>query len=201
MTGNKLALFMVLVLLAVLSTTGLAYAQIGVGVNLGKISVDQPLMPGGIYRLPSVSVINSGQVASDYEMEVSYHHEQPQLRPPAEWVEFEPKTVTLEPGQSQPVAITLNIPVNAKPGDYFAYLEVHPVAKKGGVAIGIAAATKLYFSIKPANIFAAVAHQVSTFFETNAPFSWVGLGILILVIVIFLFRRFVRISFRVEKKG
>ena len=200
MRGNKLALLMVLVLLAVLLSTGLAYAQLGVGINLGKISVDEPLMPGDSYRLPSVNVINSGQVASDYEMEVTYHHEQPEMRPPGEWIKFDPQTVTLEPGQSQSVAITLNLPVNAKPGDYFAYLEVHPVAKKGGVAIGIAAATKLYFNVKPANIFSALANQVSTFFETNAPFSWVGLGVVILIIIILLFRRFVHISLRVEKK-
>lgn len=198
---GKLALLVVLVLLALLSTTGLAYAQVGVGVNLGKISVDEPLMPGGSYRLPSVGVINTGQVTSDYEMAVTYHHEQKELRPSPEWVDFNPKTFTLEPEQSVPVALTLNIPVGTNPGDYFAYLEVHPVAKKGGVAVGIAAATKLYFSIKPANVFSAVTHRVSTFLETNAPFSWVGLGVLILIIVIFLFRRFVRISFRVEKKG
>ena len=197
----KLALLVILALLAVLLTGGLAYAQVGVGVNLGKISVDEPLMPGGSYRLPSVGVINSGTVTSDYEMEVSYHHQQKELMPSAEWVEFDPKTFTLEPGQSRPVAVTLNIPVGAKPGDYFAYLEVHPVAKEGGVAIGIAAATKLYFSVKPANIVSAVTSRVSTFFEANAPFSWVGLGVLFLIVVVLLFRRFVHISFKVERKG
>lgn len=197
----KLALLIVLVLLSVLWTSGVADAQVGVGVNLGKISVDEPLMPGGSYRLPSIGVINSGQVTSDYEMEVTYYHEQKELKPSPEWIEFAPKTFNLEPGQSLSVAITLNIPVKAKPGDYFAFLEVHPVAEKGGVAVGIAAATKLYFSVKPANIFSAVISRVSTFFETNAPFSWVGLGVLVLIIVIFVLWRFVRISFRVERKG
>ena len=201
MKGNKLALVIVLALLAVLLTTGLAYAQVGVGVSLGKISVDEPLMPGGSYRLPSVGVINTGQVTSDYEMAVTYHHQQTELRPSPEWIEFNPKTFTLEAGQSLPVSVTLNIPVGANPGDYFTYLEVHPVAKKGGVAVGIAAATKLYFSVKPANIFSAVTSRVSTFFQTTAPFSWIGLGVLILIVVIFLLRRFARISFRVERKG
>lgn len=196
MTGNKLALLVVLILLAVLLTTGSTYAQIGVGISLGEISVDEPLMPGRSYQLPSIGVINSGQVTSDYEMAVTYHHQQKELRPPLESIDFDPKTFTLEPGQSLPVAVTLNIPVDAKPGDYFAYLEVFPVAKKGGVGIGIAAATKLYFTVKPANIFSAIAGRVSTFFETNAPFSWVGLGVLILIIVILFLRRFVQISFR-----
>jgi hypothetical protein len=200
MKGKKLIWLMVL-LLALLSSTGLAYAQeVGVGVNLGKISVDEPMMPGGSYKLPSVGIINSGQVKTDYEMAVSYHEGQPELKPDAAWFTFDPKTITLESKQSKTIAITVHIPANAKPGNYFAYLEAHPVAKEGGIAIGIAAATKLYFTVKPANIFSALANQVSTFLENQAPYSWVGLGVILLIIIILLFRRFVHISLRVGKK-
>jgi len=201
MRCKKLALLVMLALLLVLSITSLAYAQeIGVGINLGKISVDEPMMPGGSYGLPSINIINTGEVTSNYEMGVSYHQNQTEMRPLAEWFEFDPTIVTLEPGQSAPVAITLNLPIKAKPGDYFAYLEAHPVAKEGNVAIGIAAAAKLYFTIKPANIFSAVANQISEFFTDYSPYSWVGLGVVILIIIFFLVRRFVHISFRVEKK-
>jgi len=203
MKNKKLTWFIIplLLLLAMLSNMGLAYAQeVGVGINMGKISVDEPMMPGGSYKLPAVSIINTGQVASDYAMGVSYHQDQKELQPPAGWFEFDPKTVTLEPGRSQPVNITLHISVKAKPGDYFAYLEAHPVAKEGNVAIGIAAAAKLYFTVKPANIFSAFANVVGDFFGTRSPYSWVGLGIIVLIIAVFLFRRFVHISLRVERK-
>jgi hypothetical protein len=203
MKNKKLTWFIIplLLLLMMLTSAGLAYAQeVGVGINMGKISVDEPMMPGGSYKLPAVSIINTGQVASDYAMGVSYHQDQKELQPPAGWFEFDPKTVTLEPGKSQSVNITLHISVKAKPGDYFAYLEAHPVAKEGNVAIGIAAAAKLYFTVKPANIFSAFANVVGDFFGTRSPYSWVGLGIIVLIIVVFLFRRFVHISLRVERK-
>ncbi len=201
MRRNKLVLIVMLVLLLVLSGTSLAYAQdIGVGINIGKISVDEPMMPGGSYGLPSINIINTGEVTSNYEIGVSYHRNQPEMRPPAEWFEFDPATVTLEPGQSAPIAITLDLPLKAKSGDYFAYLEAHPLAKEGEVAIGIAAAAKLYFTIKPANIFSAFANQVSEFFTDYSPYTWVVLGVVVLIIIFFLIRRFVHISFRVEKR-
>jgi hypothetical protein len=203
MKGKKLIWLMALLVLgaAVLSGTGLAYAQeVGVGINMGKISVDEPMMPGGSYKLPAVSIINTGQVTSDYGMGVSYHQDQKELQPPAGWFEFDPLTVTLEPGKSQPVNITLHVSVKAKPGDYFAYLEAHPVAKEGNVSIGIAAAAKLYFTVKPANIFSAFANMVADFFKSSSPYSWVGLGVIVLIIAVFLFRRFVHISLRVERK-
>ena len=203
MKYHKLTWFIIplLLLLAMLSSVGLAYAQeVGVGINMGKISVDEPMMPGGSYKLPPVSIINTGQVTSDYGMGVSYHQDQKELQPPAGWFEFDPKTVTLEPGKSQPISITLHVSVKAKPGDYFAYLEAHPVAKEGNVAIGIAAAAKLYFTVKPANIFSAFANVVADFFKNRSPYSWVGLGVIVLIIAVFLFRRFVHISLRVERK-
>ena len=197
---RNLALLTVLALVAALSSASPSYAQTGVGVDIGKISVDEPLTPGGIYRLPSVGVINTGQEAGDYEVEVSYLHQQKELRPAQEWFTFEPKTFYLEPGQSQPVSISLSIPVNAKPGDYFASIEAHPIVKKTGVSSGVAAATKLYFTVKPASIFAAVVARVSTFFEPTAPTSYIVLGVAGLIGVIFLFRRFFHIRFRVERK-
>lgn len=196
----RLGLITALVSLIVLCSPSPAYAQIGVGVNLGKISVDKPLSPGGTYHLPSVSVINTGEEASDYEVEVTYHYEQKELRPPADWVKFDPKTFHLEPGESQPVAITLSIPVRAEPGDYFAYIEAHPIVKEEGVAIGVAAATKLYFTVKPSNIFTAIWHRIKSFFETNAPISYIIPGVVGLILVFFLSRRFVRVRVRVESK-
>lgn len=198
MQVKKLIWLMVL-LLALLSSTGLAYAQeLGVGINTGKITVDEPMMPGGSYKLPSVGIINTGQVMTDYEMAISYHEGQPELKPAAAWFNFDPKTITLEPKQSKNIAITLHIPANARPGAYFVYLEAHPVAKAGAVAIGIAAVARLYFTVKPANIFSALANQASAFIQDQAPYSWVVLGVILLVIIIILIRRFVRISLRVE---
>ena len=181
--------------------TSIALAGIGVGVNLGKIEIDEPLKPGGIYNFPSIGVINTGDEPGDYELEITYHQDQPQLRPAQEWFSFNPSSFHLEPGQSQSVAIKLNLPVKTKPGDYFAYLEAHPVIKAGpGTTIGVAAATKTYFSIVPANIWQAIIWRISSFFTMYAPWTYVALAIVIGAIIIVIFRKFFAFKIAIRKK-
>ncbi|HDZ54624.1 MAG TPA: hypothetical protein ENI19_03280 [Candidatus Nealsonbacteria bacterium] len=176
-------------------------ARIGVGVNLGKIEIDEPLKPGGIYNFPIIGVINTGDEAGDYEVEVTYHQDQPQLRPAQEWFSFEPQQFNLEPGQSQSVAIKLTLPVKTKPGDYFAYLEAHPIIKAGpGTTIGVAAATKTYFSVVPANLLQAVIWRVSSFFTMYAPWTYVVLSIIAGAIIITIFRKFFAFQIGIRRK-
>ncbi len=61
-----------------------AFANLGVGVGTGKIVVDEQLKPGMIYQLPSFSVINTGDIASDYSVGVAYHEGQEELQPAKE---------------------------------------------------------------------------------------------------------------------
>lgn len=179
----------------------MAFAGIGVGVNLGKIEIDEPLKPGGIYNFPSIGVINTGDEPGDYELEITYHQDQPQLRPAQEWFSFNPSSFHLEPGQSQSVAIKLNLPVKTKPGDYFAYLEAHPVIKAGpGTTIGVAAATKTYFTIVPANIWQAICYKISSFFTIYAPWTYIVLAIVIAAIIIVIFRKFFAFKIAIRKK-
>lgn len=178
-----------------------AFAGIGVGVNLGKIEIDEPLKPGGIYNLPLIGVINTGDVGSDYELEITYHQDQPELRPLQDWFSFSPANFYLEPGESKSVAIKLALPLNMRPGDYFAYIEAHPVVKSGpGTTIGVAAATKAYFTVAPANIFSAVVWRVYSLFTVNAPWSYVTLTIVIGAIVIAFFKRFFNFQIGVKRK-
>lgn len=178
-----------------------ASAKVGVGVGLGKVQIDEPLSPGGIYKLPSLPVLNTGDEAGDYEVAVTYQHEQEQLRPVEAWFSFSPKTFYLEPGGSQKVDISLNLPVKAKPGDYFGYLEAHPTAKKEGVTIGVAAATKLYFTVKPSGVLGAAIARVTSWFEQNAPYSYWALAGLIALAIILVFRRFFALQFGIRRKG
>lgn len=179
----------------------LSIARVGVGVNLGKIEIDEPLKPGGIYNFPSLGVINTGDEAGDYEIEVTYHQDQPQLRPAQEWFSFNPSQFRLEAGGSQSVAIKLTLPMKTKPGDYFAYLEAHPVIKAGpGTTIGIAAATKTYFKVIPANIWQAMIWRVSSFFTMYSPWTYVVLAIVIGAIIIVIFRKFFAFNLTIRKK-
>ena len=177
------------------------FARVGVGVNLGKIELDEPLKPGGIYNFPSLGVINTGDEAGDYEVAVTYHQDQPQLRAAQEWFDFSPSQFHLEAGKSQSVAVKLNLPMKVKPGDYFCYLEAHPIIKAGpGTTIGVAAATKTYFTVAPANIWQAIYYRTSSFFAMHAPWSYVVLAVVITAIIIAIIRKFFAFNINIRKK-
>ena len=95
----------------------LIFAGVGVGVNLGRIEIDEPLKPGGIYNFPSIGVINTGDEAGDYELAVTYHQDQPEQRPAQEWFTFIPSSFYLEPGEAQSVVVRLALPLKMTHGD------------------------------------------------------------------------------------
>jgi hypothetical protein len=198
---KKIILLPIVILIVIFLVAPPTIARVGVGVNLGKIEIDEPLKPGGIYNFPSIGVINTGDEPGEYELDVTYHQDQPQLRPLKEWFSFEPSKFHLEPGQSQSVAVKLTLPVKAKPGDYFAYLEAHPIIKAGpGTTIGVAAATKTYFTVVPANIWQAFTHRISSFFEIYSPWPQVVLAIILGAIIIVILRRFFAFQIGIRRK-
>jgi hypothetical protein len=178
------------------------HAQLGVGVTPGIIRVDDPLLPGGRYNLPSLQVINTGNVSTDYGVEPASEAEQEELQPPADFIVLSPTSFHLEPGASQIVSLSLDIPLKAKPGDYLTYIEAHPVATGGGggTQIGIVAATKLYFTVKPANVFVAITNSIANFFTRNAPVSYIVPGIVVLGLLVFFLQRRIRIDVRIARK-
>ena len=177
-------------------------AQSGVGIMPGVIRVDESLVPGGRYNLPSMQVLNTGNVSSDYGVELAYMAEQGELQPPADFIVLSPTSFHLEPGANQVVSLSLDIPLKAKPGDYLAYIEAHPVATSGGggMQIGVAAATKLYFTVRPANVFVAITNSIANFFTRNAPGSYIALGIIVVGLMVFFLRRRIRIDIRVARR-
>jgi len=198
---KKIILSSIIGLVVIFLITPAVFARIGVGVNLGKIEIDEPLKPGGIYNFPSIGVINTGDEPGEYELDVTYHQDQPQLRPSKEWFSFNPSPFHLEPGQSQSVAVKLTLPVKTKPGDYFAYLEAHPIIKAGpGTTIGVAAATKTYFKVVPANIWQAITHRISSFFTMYAPWTYVVLAVVVVAIIIAIFRKFFAFQIGIRRK-
>lgn len=177
-----------------------ALAKIGVGVATGKIVIDQILKPGTIYELPPLSVINTGDEESAYTVDVSYQEKQPELMPQAKWFSFQPTDFSLQPGDSQVVAITLSVPVQVQPGKYFAYLEGLPLKKSenGATSIGIAAAAKLYFEVAPANIFVGLYYRLLTYYTLHRNF----VNILVVIVgAYFLFQLLSsRFNFSITKK-
>jgi len=179
----------------------LSDAKMGVGVNLGKIEIDEPLKPGGVYQFPSIGVINTGDEAAEYRLTVTYHEKQEQLRPAAEWFRFNPSFFRLEPGKSQNVEIALTLPLKATPGNYFAYLEAYPVIAAGpGTTVGIAAATKTYFTVKPANTLQAVLQRIKTFIQSTKPLAYVVSAVIASALLFFIVRKFFSFRIAIRKK-
>ena len=179
------------------------FAKIGVGVGTGKIQLDESLRSGTVYTLPSITVINTGDETQDYELDVTYHEQQPELRPDKAWFTFSPSTFELEPGSVQSVAITLSLPVQPIPGEYFAYIEARPLATaraEGGTTIGIAAASKLYFDIAPATLFQGIFYRVVSLWNHYSPIPQILVGAAVLLVVYTFLSSKVSFSVSVQKK-
>jgi hypothetical protein len=197
---SRLIFIGVLSLGVAFASAHVSYAKIGVGMGAGEIRLTEPVKPGGMYTLPDVRIFNTGDEVTTYGMNIAYHQENKQLRPAKSWFSFSPNTFTINATESQKVAVNLVIPLSAEPGEYFAFIESGPVASdKPGTSVGVAVATKLFFTVEPANLWQALSHRTGAFFATNSPWSWIGLGILIVVILALLLRKYFSFSIGVKK--
>jgi len=194
----KYVLFLWVILIAMIPD--IAESRIGVGVGTSKIEITEILMPGEIYNLPPLTVINTGDEVADYGVGISYHEQQPEIMPPESWFIFSPSKFTLQPGQSQPVSIKLNIPIRTTPGDYFAYIEAHPIVSASGqTRINIASAAKIYFRIGTSNLVAAVYYKAASFWNAYNPWtSRIAIAMLIIG-SIFIFKKFFKVQVNFKK--
>lgn len=179
-----------------------ALAGVGVGVAIGKIEVDQPVKPGGVYDLQPIVILNTGDEPGDYETVITYHSKQPEIQPGKDWFTFDPPQFHLEPGQVQTVGVKLIMPIKALPGDYFAYLQGQPVKKidaGGGASIGVAAATKLYFKAIPASIWQGMYYRFVSVYARYHPWDTIVLSVLFVVILLRIIGRY--FNFQIQRKG
>ncbi|TAN57646.1 hypothetical protein EPN15_03395 [Patescibacteria group bacterium] len=194
---NLIRIFFIAVLLSI---PVVSFANVGVGVGLGKIEITEKLSPGGIYKLNSIPVLNTGDEAGAYEVAATFMADQKESRPKEDWFIFDPKTFELAPGESKSVSVTMTLPMNAKPGAYFAFLEAHPTAKKEGVSIGVAAATKLYFTVAPKGVLGAFTARASSLLNQTAPGSFIVLAVLGILALAIVFQKFFKVSFNIKRK-
>ena len=193
----RILLALITASVALLPMSAVAQEGVGVGVNVGSIEVDEPLLSGDTYRLPPVGVVNTGHVTADYSLRVTYREAQPELRPPEDWFDFDPDRFLLEPDQVQSVQVSVSIPGSADPGDYFAFLEASPVVEGDGVTVGVAAAVKLSFTVEPGGGGDNPVVAAWNSFNDNAPVSYLIAGAIgALLLLYLLWRRFpIRIRF------
>jgi len=197
---NKIFILSALILLfIILLPLALDANRVGVGVTTGVVKLEELIKPGKTYNLPSIGVVNTGEVPANYLLSITFDFDQSQLKPEEHWFSFSPQEVYLEPGESQAVDTVLKLPLKAKPGDYFAYLEVAPAADTGpGTRIGVAAATRLYFSVEPANIFQAFYYSFSEFYAKYHPWNTIVLVVIFLTTFIMIFKN--KFNIQIAKK-
>lgn len=205
---SKATVFDVFIIATAILLPVMVLADVGVGVALGKIRVEHPLKPGMVYEVAELPVLNTGNEAGDYEVTIQYHRDQPELPPPAEWFSFTPQHFSLEPAGVQKVRVVISLPLKGvKPGDYFAFLQARPVVEKtvaGGVSISIAAASKLWFTVAPANFWQAVYYRVSykvaAFWAWATPWIWFVIVLICGAIIVLILKRFFHFQIPLRKK-
>jgi hypothetical protein len=178
---------------------GAAPVQAGkaVSIDVGTIAVREQLVPGGEYRLPTFGVRNPGTEQTSYEIAVSYIDGQEGLRPPADWFTFDPATLTLGVGESQPITTKLTIPSDAEPGDYTALIGPQIVAEGAGAQVGAGAAARLSFTVQPSSALDAFLRELFRFLSEN-PWVWIAALLLVAVALLWFLRR--RFSFSVTRR-
>jgi len=187
-----------------LAVASAADASLGVGVGLGSVDLDAPVAAGGIYRLPDLPVINTGDETAVYQLTASLVAGPPLTRESgfdlAGWFDFSPNNFFLEPDASQPVKVSLMLPFSAPAGEYQVFLEASPQLKQTqGVAIGPAAATKLSFTVVTGSVLAAFQNRLRTWLFLN-PVIYLVLAGLAVVLAFRIFRRTYAISIRTRSK-
>jgi hypothetical protein len=171
-----------LAILASLAISGV-HADRGVGVTLGEIVVEERLAPGGSWELARLGVLNTGDEPGAYEVTVSYADDAGAKRPPPSWFQFSPSRFDLAAGDSRMVDVQLTLPTGADAGQYFAYLEAHPVTEKEGVSVSVAAATKVSFTVKEAGWLEAQRTRVNRWLDENQALIFAGLAAALLVLL------------------
>ena len=179
-----------------------AFATVGVGVGTGNIVVNEKLMPGQIYQLPSITVLNTGDEESKYQVSISYHEGQTEIRPSEDWFTFTPSEFTLKPGETQVVNVKLSIPLKSVPGSYFAYIQASPVSSdnSGNAQVTIAAASKLSFEIAPANFFVGIYYRIISLWNIYQPWTSRGAILLGAIILIVVFKKYFHIELNHKKE-
>lgn len=170
-------------------------ASVGVGVQVGPVRLGTVAHRGESYSLPRLYVVNTGTEAEAVSVRVERLSHGAGLVVPPSWISGTGPAVQLAPGGSARIPLELAVPEHAHPGGYLSDVIVtgSPAGAAGTARIGVAAATKLEFSVSSAPA------QVNT--ALISPWMWwVLIGLLVAAVTILGARRFgLRIS--VERKS
>jgi hypothetical protein len=181
LAGPCLAVFALVVLVGFPATAG---ATVGVGVQSAPVRLGTVAHPGTSYPLPPVYVVNTGTEAEAVTIKVERLSPGVGRSVPPSWIHAKGVPTRLRPHQAEQLSLELVVPSGALSGTYLSDIVADGSAAiaVGTTNFGVAAATKLEFTVSPSpgrGLLAAVP-----------PWAWGGLGgLLAVVIAIVAFRR------------
>jgi len=158
----------------VLAFPAAAAASIGVGIQVGPVRLAGIAHAGQTYDLPPVYVVNTGTEPETVRLEVQRLSRGTGRDVPKSWFKPGQTDVHLDPKQSATIPVQLVVPADATLGPYFSDVVAHGSAsiEAGQATLGVAAATKLQFTVGkavPAGFWSSLP----------SPLVWAG-GIIVL---------------------
>lgn len=138
-------------LVALASFTQTSDASVGVGVQVSPVRLGSMAHRGERYAL-SVDVVNTGTEAEAVSMRVERLSRGSGRAVPPSWIQFAGAAVQIAPGKAARVSLELVVPGRARPGGYLSDIVASGSAagQAGPGNLGVAAATKLEFSVSSA---------------------------------------------------
>jgi hypothetical protein len=168
-------------LVALASFAQTSDASVGVGVQVSPVRLGSMAHRGESYAL-SVDVVNTGTEAEAVSMRVERLSRGSGRAVPPSWIQFAGAAVQIAPGKAARVSLELVVPGRATPGEYLSDIVASGSAagQAGPGNLGVAAATKLEFSVSSAPAQGASSFPV---------WMWALTGLLLLTVTAFGVRR------------
>lgn len=196
LTSNWLNIVLLAATVGLFTVPSPAVAGPGTGISPSKVELTDPVGQGETVHLPLFSVRNFGDEDGAFRMDVTHYTDQEQLIVGDSWIKLEPDQFTLEAGESQSIEVVMTVPEDATVGDYRILIRAagSPATRADGggqVSVGVAAASTISFSVKNVNFhfYDPAVDPVVDFFVTRSPFSYIGTGMLLVLLVVYLFQR------------
>jgi uncharacterized protein YaiE (UPF0345 family) len=170
-----------------------AAASIGVGIQVGPVRLAGIAHAGQTYDLPPVYVVNTGTEPETVRLDVQRLSKGTGRDVPKAWFRPGQSDVHLDAKQSATIPVQLVVPAEARPGRYFSDVVAHGSAsiEAGQATLGVAAATKLQFTV-------GKAVPAGFWSRLPSPLAWAG-GVIVLAGGAFLLARRSGFRLRVER--
>ena len=141
--------FLLLAFPAVASAITAGANSIGVGIQVGPVRLAGIAHAGRTYDLPPVYVVNTGTEPETVRLDVQRLSKGAGRDVPKSWFKPGQTDVHLDARQSATIPVQLVVPADAKLGPYFSDVVAHGSAsiEAGAASLGVAAATKLQFTV------------------------------------------------------